>query len=125
MGEDFGDHNGYPLEQRLADAELIASAPSLKRRVEELEIEVNEYADEDSRKALELLEKEQENEKLKEELRYCKDKSLVALGKETELELTALRADNARLREALEKILKFSRVDYVTEIATEALKTPQ
>lgn len=29
MQEDFGDHNGYPLEQRLADAILIAGAPDL------------------------------------------------------------------------------------------------
>jgi hypothetical protein len=29
MMEDAGDHNGYPLEQRLADAKLIAAAPEL------------------------------------------------------------------------------------------------
>lgn len=27
--EDFGEHNGYPLEQRLADARLIAAAPEM------------------------------------------------------------------------------------------------
>jgi hypothetical protein len=26
MGDDFGDHNGYPFEQRMADAKLIADA---------------------------------------------------------------------------------------------------
>lgn len=29
MMDDFGDHNGYPREQRLADAHLIAAAPDL------------------------------------------------------------------------------------------------
>lgn len=29
MGEDFGDHNGYTLDMRLADACLIAAAPDL------------------------------------------------------------------------------------------------
>lgn len=29
MMEDFGDHNGYTREQRLADANLIAAAPDL------------------------------------------------------------------------------------------------
>ena len=29
LGDDFGDHNGYPREQRLSDAKLIAVAPEM------------------------------------------------------------------------------------------------
>lgn len=29
MCDDYGEHNGYPREQRLADAKLIAAAPDL------------------------------------------------------------------------------------------------
>lgn len=29
LGEDYGDHCGYPYEQRLSDAKLIAAAPEL------------------------------------------------------------------------------------------------
>jgi len=29
MMEDFGEHNGYPREQKLADAKLISAAPEL------------------------------------------------------------------------------------------------
>lgn len=29
MCDDYGEHNGYPREQRLADAKLIAAAPEL------------------------------------------------------------------------------------------------
>lgn len=29
LAEDFGDHNGYPEAQRMADAQLIANAPQL------------------------------------------------------------------------------------------------
>lgn len=29
LQEDFGEHNGYPREQRLADAKLIAAAPEM------------------------------------------------------------------------------------------------
>jgi hypothetical protein len=29
LGDDYGDHNGYPAEQRLADARLIAAAPEM------------------------------------------------------------------------------------------------
>ena len=29
LQDDYGDHNGYPREQRLADAKLIAAAPDL------------------------------------------------------------------------------------------------
>ena len=29
LQDDFGDHNGYPTEQRLADAKLIAASPEL------------------------------------------------------------------------------------------------
>lgn len=29
LGDDYGKHNGYPREQRLADAKLIAAAPKL------------------------------------------------------------------------------------------------
>lgn len=29
LGDDYGDHNGYTHEQRLADASLIAAAPEL------------------------------------------------------------------------------------------------
>lgn len=29
MGDDYGDHNGYPSKQRLADAKLIAAAPDM------------------------------------------------------------------------------------------------
>ncbi len=36
MMEDFGDHNGYPLEQRLADAHLITAAPKMLAFLKEL-----------------------------------------------------------------------------------------
>jgi len=29
MCEDYGDHNGYPREQRMADAKLIVQAPNM------------------------------------------------------------------------------------------------
>ena len=29
MAEDYGEHNGYPREQRLADAKLIAASPKM------------------------------------------------------------------------------------------------
>ena len=34
MQEDFGEHNGYPLKQRIADAKLIAAAPELLERLD-------------------------------------------------------------------------------------------
>jgi len=34
MMEDFGDHNGYTLEQRLADAKLIAASPKMLKAIE-------------------------------------------------------------------------------------------
>lgn len=32
--DDFGEHSGYPFEQRLADAKLIAAAPELLAALE-------------------------------------------------------------------------------------------
>jgi hypothetical protein len=29
MGDDYGDHNGYPASQRLSDAKIIAAAPDM------------------------------------------------------------------------------------------------
>jgi hypothetical protein len=44
MQDDYGEHNGYPREQRLADAKLIAASPEMlealceaKRMYEELQ----------------------------------------------------------------------------------------
>jgi hypothetical protein len=36
MADDYGDHVGYPREQRLADAKLIAAAPELLSALIEL-----------------------------------------------------------------------------------------
>ncbi len=36
MQDDYGDHNGYPREQRMADAKLIASAPDLLEALQEI-----------------------------------------------------------------------------------------
>lgn len=36
MQEDFGDHNGYTRQIRLADAELIISAPKMKEAINEV-----------------------------------------------------------------------------------------
>jgi len=36
MQEDFGDHNGYTREIRMADAELIVSAPKMKNAIIEI-----------------------------------------------------------------------------------------
>lgn len=36
MQEDFGDHNGYTHQIRLADAELIVSAPKMKEAITEV-----------------------------------------------------------------------------------------
>jgi hypothetical protein len=36
MQEDFGDHNGYTREMRIADAELIISAPKMKDAINEV-----------------------------------------------------------------------------------------
>ena len=33
MQDDYGEHNGYPREQRLADARLIAAAPELFQKL--------------------------------------------------------------------------------------------
>jgi hypothetical protein len=35
MGDDYGDHNGYPREQRQSDAQLISQAPNLIKALEE------------------------------------------------------------------------------------------
>lgn len=42
MGDDYGEHNGYPREQRLADATLIALAGNLAQKysLEKLEAAV-------------------------------------------------------------------------------------
>lgn len=34
MMEDFGEHNGYPRKQRLADAELIAEAGNVRQKID-------------------------------------------------------------------------------------------
>lgn len=36
MMDDYGDHNGYPREQRLADAKLIAAAPKMLEALKEI-----------------------------------------------------------------------------------------
>jgi hypothetical protein len=36
MAEDFGEHNGYPREQRLADAHLIAASQDLLQMLTDL-----------------------------------------------------------------------------------------
>lgn len=36
LGDDYGDHNGYPREQRLADAQLIACAPEMLEALKEV-----------------------------------------------------------------------------------------
>ena len=36
LGDDYGDHCGYPREQRLADAILIAQAPSMLQTLKEV-----------------------------------------------------------------------------------------
>jgi hypothetical protein len=33
MQDDYGEHNGYPREQRLADAKLIAESPELLKQL--------------------------------------------------------------------------------------------
>ena len=35
MADDYGEHNGYPREQRLADAKLIAAAPEMLEAMQE------------------------------------------------------------------------------------------
>jgi hypothetical protein len=36
MQEDYGDHNGYTYEMRLADAKLIVLAPKMKEAIDEV-----------------------------------------------------------------------------------------
>lgn len=110
-----------------ANAALIASAPSLKQENEDLQQEVKDKTDAAKvaynmavLRGKERDELKAENEKLKA-TNAEQEKLLDAWAKM----LREGEGETQRLREALEKILKFSRVDYVTEIATEALKTPQ
>lgn len=96
LGEDFGEHNGYPLEQRLADAYLIASAPLLREENEKLKT---------------LLEEERRIKKANEgAINSMLGKSLEereALVKrvaELEGRVESLQSENKRLREALNNI---------------------
>lgn len=61
MMDDFGDHNGYPLSQRLADAKLIAAAPdllhSLRRIIGFIEYQKLDYESSMIRQAKEAIEK--------------------------------------------------------------------
>lgn len=41
LQDDFGEHCGYPIEQRLADAKLIAAAPELLEALVEAKKELD------------------------------------------------------------------------------------
>ena len=70
MGEDYGDHNGYPREQRLADAKLIADAGNTAQKCGMLPSEILRQRDRclmtlsNCRETIEMLQKEIPGEQL-------------------------------------------------------------
>lgn len=49
MMEDFGEHSGYPREQKLADAKLIAHAPKLLSALQDAIIGLEWHRDNDEK----------------------------------------------------------------------------